>query len=70
MIINTIMTLGKANICKLLRGPFHERFFHRKSKSMEISFCSHPSCSVVIALKFGTWYDCYAAVACAKFGAL
>ena len=34
---------------------------------MEISFCSHPSTNKVIATKFGTWYDSWAVVACAKF---
>ena len=49
------------------RGPFHERFFHGNSNSMEISFCSHPSCSTVIAVKFCTWHDSCAVVARAKF---
>ena len=34
---------------------------------MEISFCSHPSTNKVIATEFGTWYDSWAVVACAKF---
>ena len=33
---------------------------------MEILFYSHPSCSEVIAMKFCTWQDSYAVVACAK----
>ena len=39
------------------RGPFDERFSHWNSKLMEISFCSHPSCNEVIAMKFYTWPD-------------
>ena len=35
-----------------LWGPFHERFFHRNSNSIEISFCSHLNCNEVIATKF------------------
>ena len=50
-------------------GPFHDfqRFFHRNSNSVEISFCSHPSYNQVIAMKFYTWHDSCAVVACAKF---
>ena len=48
------------------RGPFHERFFHRNSNSMAISFSSHPSCSAVIAMKFCTCHDSCVVVACAK----
>ena len=47
-------------------GQFHERFFHRDSNLMGIVFCSHPSWSEVIAMKFCTWHDSCAAVACAK----
>ena len=39
------------------RGPFHKWFFHYDSNSMAILFCSHPSCSEVIALKFCTLHD-------------
>ena len=46
---------------------FHEQFFHCNSNLLEISFCSHSSCSEVIAMKFCTWLDNCAAVACAKF---
>ena len=49
------------------RGSFLERFFHRKSNSMEISSRSHPSCKQAIALKFCTWHDICAVVACANF---
>ena len=48
-------------------GPFHERFFHRYSNSLGISFCSHPSYSKVVAMKFCTCHDSCADVACAKF---
>ena len=37
------------------RGPFHKQFFHCDSNSPAISFCSHQSCSEVIAMKFCTW---------------
>ena len=46
--------------------PYDERFFHRNSHSMEISFCCHPSCVEVIAMKFCTWHDSCAGVPCAK----
>ena len=48
-------------------GPFHERVFHCISNMMEIWFCSHRSCSQVMARNFCTWHDSYAVVACAKF---
>ena len=48
-------------------GPFHERYFHCNSDSMEISFCSYPSCKEMIAMKFCTWHDSFADMACAKF---
>ena len=44
-----------------------KQLFHCNSNLMEISFCSHPSCSNVIAMKFCTWHNSYAVVACAKF---
>ena len=47
--------------------PSHERFFHRNSNSMEISFCSHPSYIKMIDIKFCTWHDNCAVVACATF---
>ena len=34
---------------------------------MEIPCCSGPSCSVGIAMKFCTWHDSCAVMACAKF---
>ena len=33
---------------------------------MEILFCSHPSCTEVIAIKIWTWYNNYALLACLK----
>ena len=48
-------------------SPFHEWFFHHNSNSMEISFCSHPSCSEVITIKFCTRHDSCAVMPCAKF---
>ena len=39
----------------LTRAPFHWRFFHRNSNSMEISFHSHLDSNTVIATKFCTW---------------
>ena len=49
-----------------IRGPFYVRYFHGNSNSMEISFCSHPSCGEAIAIKCCTWHDSCAVVACAK----
>ena len=54
-----------------IRGPFPELFFHRNSNSMnsmKMSLCSHPRYSKMIAIKFCTWYNSYAAVTCAKCG--
>ena len=48
------------------RGPFHKRFSHRNSHSMENSFYSHPSCSNVIAMKFCAWHHNCAVMARAK----
>ena len=50
----------------IARGPFHERFFHCNSNSMQISFCSHPSFNKVIGMKFCTWHDSCAVMVCAK----
>ena len=38
------------NITNIMLGPFYERLFHHNLNSMEISFCSHSSCSKVIAI--------------------
>ena len=38
--------------CIITLGPFQEWFFHHNSSLMDISFCSHPSYSKVIAMKF------------------
>ena len=48
-------------------STLHQQFFHRNSHSMEISFCSHPKCSEVIAMKCCTWHDSCAVVPRAKF---
>ena len=48
-------------------GPFHEQFHHRNSNSTWISFCFQSRCSEVIVMKFCTWYDSCAVMACAKF---
>ena len=50
----------------LSRGAFHERFFHHNSNSMEISSCSHLSCSAVIVMEFSTLNDSCDVMACAK----
>ena len=42
-------------------------FFEHNSYLMEMSFCSHPSYNEVIAMKFCTWHDSYAVMACAIF---
>ena len=53
-------------ICsEVIPGPFHD--VYRNSNSMEISFCSHPSCIGVIATQFCTWHESCAIVACVKF---
>ena len=49
-------------------GPhFMNDFFHRNSKSMEISFYCFPSCSVIITLEFSTWHNSCSVVVCAEF---
>ena len=49
------------------RGPFHERFFHHSSNSVEISFSSYPSYSEMIAMKFCTWHNSCAVMASTTF---
>ena len=44
-------------------GSFHEPVFYRNLNSMDISFCSHPSRSEVITVKFCTWHGSCASVA-------
>ena len=48
------------------KAPFHQRFFHRNSNSMESLFFSHLDSNKVIATKFCTWHNSCAVVACAK----
>ena len=48
------------------QGPISRTIF-RNSNSMEISLCSHWRCIEVIAMKFCTWQDSCAVMACAKF---
>ena len=62
---SSISSLGRTGA--LSRKIFPERFFHPNSNWMDISFCSHPSCSEVIAMKFCTWHDSPAIMTCAKF---
>ena len=50
------------------RGHFiNEHSFHCNWDSMENSFCSHPSHSEVMVMKFCTWHDSCAVMPCAKF---
>ena len=49
------------------RGPFRERFFHCNSNSTEIGFCSYPSSSEVITMKFCTSHDNCDVEACVKY---
>ena len=51
--VNIMLT----HITNISRGPFHKRFFDCNTNLMEISFCSHPSCSQLITMKFCTWHD-------------
>ena len=48
------------------RGSFHQCFFHLNLNLMEIYFCSHVNSSKITAMKFCTWHDSFAVVACAK----
>ena len=54
----------------MFRVPFHERFFECNSNSMEISFCSQPSCGQAIIMEFWTWYDSCAVVVRINFLAI
>ena len=58
-----------ANRIKTLhpRGHFTNDFSTLTQNWWTISFCQHPSCSGVIAMKFCTWHDSWAVVPCAKF---
>ena len=47
--------------------PFHQRFFHHNSNSMEISFSFNSITGDHIAKKFGTCHDSPAVVPCAKY---
>ena len=57
----------KKSRCEPSQRPFQKWFFHPNSNSMELLFCSHLSCRRVIAMKFCTWHDSCAVVACVKF---
>ena len=46
--------------------PIYEQFFHGHWNSREISLSSHPSCRKVIIMKFCTWHNSCAVMACAK----
>ena len=50
-----------------IRDPFHLRFFHHNSNSMEISFSSNSVTGDYIDTTFGTCHDSSAVVPCAKF---
>ena len=50
----------------VVQGPVSPTVFHRNSNSMEILFHSHLDSNKVIAIKFCTWDDSCAVVACAK----
>ena len=39
------------------QGPISRTIFYGNSNLLKISFCSHPSCSEVIAVKFCTWHN-------------
>ena len=39
------------------QGPISKMIYHCNLNSMEILFCSHPSCSKVITTKFCTWQN-------------
>ena len=51
-----------------IQGHISQTIFSKhNSNSMKISFYAHPLCNAVIAMKFCTWHDSCAIVACAKF---
>ena len=52
---------------KYEQGPISRTIFHRYSNSTKKSFCSYPSCCEVPAIKFFTWHDSCAIMACARF---
>ena len=53
--------------CTRSGAHFISNFFHHNSNLMEISFYFHPNTNEVIPLKFCTWHNSCAVVACAKF---
>ena len=61
--LDTLMAL---NCIMKPSGAFHEAFFHRNSNSRQTSFCSHLRYTTLVAIKFCTWHDSCAVVACAK----
>ena len=52
---------------KLTRSPFHKRFHHHNSNSMETQFMFDSTVGYHIATKFCTWHDSYVVMPCAKF---
>ena len=54
-------------LCSHERGIFYERFFHCNSNSTQHSFCSFSGFNEMIAIKFCTYHDSCAVVACANF---
>ena len=49
------------------RSQFHKRLFHRIPNSMVNAFCSHPSGSKIIVMKWCIWRESSRIVACGKF---
>ena len=51
----------------LTQGTTARTIFYCNSNFIEISFCSNPSCTEIITIKFCTWHDSCAVMPCAQF---
>ena len=70
MVCKYLSMLGLKLTNVSMRGPwdpFHKRFFHHNSNSMEISFSCNSITGDHIPTKFGTYHDNPAVVPCAKY---
>ena len=59
--------VNTSNCSSKNRGPFHERFFHCNSNSMENQFQCNSTAEYRIVIKFCTCHDSTAVLPCAKF---
>ena len=65
--IRLILSSCDDSICFHIRGPLHEPFFFCNSNLIENWFQCNSVVGYVNAIKFSTWHDSTAVMACAKF---